>query len=118
MVASVSIGIAVDDTIHFICGFQAASKSFGGDSMRAVEKTLKEVTPSFVATSFILCVGFGILCFSSFVPTQLFGILVLFTLFTALLAALLFLPALLLLTYPLKKEAHDASKHSDSSVIY
>lgn len=95
MVASVAMGMAVDDTIHFICRLK---KEFlrNPDYRTAITQTLQKAGPAMISTSLILSVGFSIVCFGSFVPTQHFGFLVVITIISALFADLFFLSSLVL----------------------
>lgn len=96
MIASVTIGIAVDDTIHFIVWFRRSSMS--GMSVRnAILSTFKMVGKPLVTTTLVLCLGFFILLLGSITPTRTFGLLTGMSLFFALAADLLFLPPLILL---------------------
>ena len=94
LIVPVIIGIAVDDTIHFMSHYRDAWYKTG-DVMLSIEKTVKEVGQAVVFTTLILGVGFFMLSFSDYlglVKTGLFGSL---AIFVALGTDLLLLPALL-----------------------
>ena len=95
MVASVALGLAVDDTIHFLSHMQQERRHHPR-VVDALAPVLRAVQAPMVYTSVILGVGFGTLIFSRFIPSIYFGILALVTVTTALLGDLLLLPALLL----------------------
>lgn len=94
MVASVALGIAVDDTIHFISRFR---KERGGLITEDLRKTLVHSGKAIISTSVINMVGFSILLLSSFKPTGYFGILIALTMFFALIGDIIFLPASILM---------------------
>ena len=94
MVASIAIGLAVDDTIHFLNHLQQERRH--QPQMRlALPGTMRAVARPMVYTSIILGIGFGTLLFSQFVPSVYFAILAVATVVTALIGDLTLLPALL-----------------------
>ncbi len=99
IIAPVIIGIAVDDTIHFLAHYRDEVRK-DGDLTRAMRNTIHEVGQAISFTSLILGFGFLTLAFStntSFIKVGIFGSL---AIFTALLCDLLLLPALLSLFKP------------------
>jgi predicted RND superfamily exporter protein len=101
MVASVSLGIVVDNTIHFLFRYTRNLKR--ESPLDAVIDTLKTSGQAIAFAGIINCVGFGVLIFSGFQPMRNFGSLVSFTMFLALLGATILLPALLLTLGPSRK---------------
>ncbi|MEW6202553.1 MAG: MMPL family transporter [bacterium] len=99
MIGCVAIGIAVDDTIHYLSRHELeyAEKD---DHLAAMAATLTTTGRAIVFTSVILFCGFIVLLFSSFVPIYYFGLLTAFTMFTALLGDIFLLPAMLLIIKP------------------
>ncbi len=95
IISAVAIGIAVDDTIHFICQYQQQRQS-GNDAIIAVENAVCIKGSPIVITSLIMTGGFGILLFGSFVPTIQFGVLSALIMVFAVISDLVVLPALLL----------------------
>jgi len=95
IIAAVAIGIAVDDTIHFICEYQnqRAHNQSGTD---AVKLAIVNKGAPLITTSLIMTGGFGVLLFASFVPTIQFGFLSALIMLFALICDLLVLPGLLL----------------------
>jgi uncharacterized protein len=94
MTASVALGIAVDDTIHFLTWFRKGIAE-GMDKMTAIRSAYKRVAQAMTETTFIAGFGLAAFAFSTFMPTQRFGIFMLFLLFAALYGDLILLPALL-----------------------
>ena len=95
LISAVAIGIAVDDTIHFLNGY-IVDKNRGLVKNTLIRSVILHKGRAILASSLILCIGFGVLSFSSFVPTIHFGLLCAFIMLSALIADTFFLPALLL----------------------
>ena len=98
MIASVSIGIAVDDTIHMFHGFKKRIDK-GVSTVFALVQSYYKTGRAIIVTTVILCAQFFLLAFSEFVPTSHFGLLTAMGLLMALLFDLLLLPALIILFY-------------------
>ncbi len=94
MTASVALGIAVDDTIHFLAWFRLYIDA-GVSRVDAVVETYRRVGPAMMQTAFVGGLGMFVFALSTFTPTQRFGTLMLVLLLTALLGDLILLPALL-----------------------
>jgi uncharacterized protein len=95
IVSTVCLGIAVDDTIHFISSYRQYRES-GLEPIEAIENTFQITGKALIITTVLLVVGFGSFVFAEFVPNRNFGILCSLILFLALVTDLIFLPALLL----------------------
>lgn len=93
MIASIGIGVAVDDTIHMITHIRRALEN-GSDLDDALQITFDKVGIPVITTSFVLTFGFLTLLFSDFKPAQYFGFFTAFTVFAALLCDLVLLPIL------------------------
>jgi predicted RND superfamily exporter protein len=94
MVASIALGIAVDNTVHVLEHVRRRSTA-GQPVTDAAAATLREVAPAMVATAATACAGFLALATSDFVPIRDFGVLATVAMAAALAADLLVLPALL-----------------------
>ncbi len=95
LIASVAIGLAVDDTIHYLFRYNHEfKKDLNKD--RAMADTIRQVGRPIVMTSLTICLGFAVLIFSSFKPTAVFGLLMVITMAAAMIGDLLILPALML----------------------
>ncbi len=94
MTASVAMGVAVDDTIHFLSWFRAHLDR-GMDRVEAVIETYRRVGPAMTQTTVVGGLGLFVFALSTFTPTQRFGILMLVMLAAALVGDLVLLPALL-----------------------
>ncbi|MDT8446459.1 MAG: MMPL family transporter [bacterium] len=94
IIAPVVIGIAVDDTIHFLSHYKREAIELRGDMDRAVLGSMREVGQAMSFTSLILAVGFSSMIFLGHTGMSAFGSLSAQAMGAALLADLLMLPAL------------------------
>jgi predicted RND superfamily exporter protein len=92
MIASVAIGIAVDDTVHFLSRYKEELCS-GLPPLEATAETFRKIGPAMVATSLVAAAGFIVLCLAQFRPIIYFGFLTAFTIIAALGADILMLPS-------------------------
>lgn len=97
-IAAISIGIGVDDAIHYLHRFREEF-SDSSDIITAVERAHLTIGRAMYFTSMIIIGGFSILMLSNFLPTVYFGLLTALAMILALLANLTLLPALLVLAY-------------------
>jgi len=94
MIASVSMGLAIDSSIHYITAFRR-QRSAGRSVHEALHAVHQTVGRAMVFSTLALIVGFSVLALSRFVPTIYFGVLVGLTMFGGLLGNLVLLPLLL-----------------------
>jgi len=102
-IAAISVGIAVDNTIHYIIRFKrefSQNKNYS----KTVEICHGSIGKAMYYTSSIIVIGFSILSLSNFIPTIYFGLLTGLAMLAALVASLTLLPALLIIFKPLGKE--------------
>lgn len=95
MVASCALGIIVDDTIHILFRLGSDLERTGNDFGVAIRRTIESKGKALIATSLTVGVGFLVLLANDFKPAKFFGILMAFTMFSALLADMLLLPSLI-----------------------
>ncbi len=94
MVAAISIGIAVDDTVHFMTRYNKEMRELQ-DQDKAMEVCIRsEITPV-LSTSIALALGFAVVTASSFVPVIYFGFLSALVMLFALLGDMFITPILL-----------------------
>jgi len=98
IIFTISFGIAVDDTIHFMSRFKLELNK-GKSVLYALKRTYLSTGRAIVLTTLILCSGFLLLMFSDFLGTFYIGLLISLTLFFALIADMLVLPVLILLFF-------------------
>jgi uncharacterized membrane protein YdfJ with MMPL/SSD domain len=94
MTASIAIGVAVDDTIHYLNWFRDALDRTG-DRKQAILEAYKHCATPTVQAATISGLGLSIFAISTFTPTQRFGVLMLVILWMGAVAELIFFPALL-----------------------
>ena len=94
MTASVAMGVAVDDTIHYLSWFRDNLDS-GKSRLESVIETYRRVGPAMTQTTVVGGLGLFVFALSTFTPTQRFGTLMLVMLIAALVGDLILLPALL-----------------------
>jgi uncharacterized protein len=96
LVGSIAIGLAVDDTIHFMHNFRRYYETFN-DPEKAVYETLHTAGKAMLVTTCVLSIGFFTFMFSEMNNLFNFGMLTGFALLMALLADYLIAPALMVL---------------------
>ena len=102
-IAAISIGIAVDNTIHYIHRFReeiVKDTNYYG----ALHRCHNSIGHAMYYTSMIIIIGFSILVLSNFLPTIYFGIFTGLAMFIALIASLTLLPQLLVWIKPFGPE--------------
>lgn len=97
-IAAISIGIGVDDAIHYLHRFRIELVETEDVSL-AVENAHRSIGRAMYFTSTVIVIGFSILVFSNFLPTVYFGLLTALAMAMALIANLAVLPALLVVAY-------------------
>lgn len=95
VVAGISLGIIVDDTVHFLAKYQHARQE-GRDAEAAVRYAFHSVGRALWITTAVLVIGFSVLMLSSFRLNSDMGLLTAIIILTALVIDFLFLPAFLL----------------------
>jgi predicted RND superfamily exporter protein len=96
VVVCLSLGIVVDDTVHFLSKYLRARREQSLDSEDAIRYAFKTVGNALLVTSTVLVGGFMVMQFSHFNPTNNMGMLLAITILMALLVDFLFLPPLLM----------------------
>lgn len=97
LISAVAIGIAVDDTIHFLSEYLKMIKQEKLSAKYSVYKTIINKGRAIISSSIILFFGFAVLITSKFHPTFDFGMLTSIIMITALIGDLMLLPCILML---------------------
>ena len=99
MTFAIALGIAVDDTIHFLARFR---QEYGKTNsvQEAIANTLNITGKAIISTTIVLSLGFAVLYFSELMPNHEFGILATIILIVALIGSIFLLPALLITIIP------------------
>jgi hypothetical protein len=95
LTASIALGIAVDDTLHFVCWYMDELRD-GYSSREAVARTFHSCAAAMIHTTLISCLSMVPFLFAEFIPTQQFAKLMIVMLSGAILGDLVLLPAMLL----------------------
>ena len=98
-IAAISIGIAVDDTIHYIHRFKEEYE-IDQNYINSMHRCHGSIGNAMYYTSLTIIAGFSILVLSYFIPTILFGLLTGLAMFIALITALTLLPRLIIVFKP------------------
>jgi predicted RND superfamily exporter protein len=101
MIGSIAIGLAVDDTIHFMHNFRRYFEQYN-DAKKAVRQTLHTTGRAMLVTTCVLSIGFFTFMFASMNNLFNFGLLTGITLITALLSDYFIAPSLMVLMHPKK----------------
>jgi len=96
LIFSIALGIAIDDSIHFLAKYRHELQVNGFNVSRAITASLEEAGTSMIYTSIILFFGFVIFAFSEFGGTKALGVLMSVSLLIALFTNLVILPTLLM----------------------
>ncbi len=95
VVVAMTVGIVVDDTVHFLSKYRRARREYGQDTEEAVHHAFDTAGRALFTTTVVLVAGFMIFVFSPFVPTAQVGVLTAMIISFAFIADLTLLPALL-----------------------
>lgn len=95
-VSATSLGIIVDNTVHFLIKYMAERRMRGLDAAGAIRHAFETVGPAVLANTVILVMGFGVLAYSTFRVTGQMGTLTALAIAVALFVDFVLLPALLL----------------------
>ena len=99
-IAAITVGIAVDDTIHYIHRFETEFK-LDQNYLASMERCHGSIGKAIYYTSVTITLGFSILSLSEFMPTIYFGLLTGVAMVVALIGALTLLPLLIVVFRPL-----------------
>ena len=103
-IAAITIGIAVDNSIHYIYRFKEEFKKIN-DYNKTLDRCHSTVGIAILNTSITIVFGFSILVLSNFIPTIYFGIFTGIAMLLAMISVLTLLPKLLLIYQPFGKES-------------
>ncbi len=93
-IAAISIGIAVDNTIHYLYRYKI-NISENLNHLQSIEKSHLTVGKAVLITSLAISLGFLVLCFSNFIPTMIFGLFTSLAMIFAMIGVLITLPSIL-----------------------
>jgi predicted RND superfamily exporter protein len=99
MLSSIMIGVGVDYTIHFLWRYRE-ERADGRPPPEAAKETLVTTGRGIVFNAFSVIVGFAALMTSGFLPVRFFGFLVIVSIFSCLVGALILIPSLCIVLRP------------------
>ncbi len=99
LMSSIMIGVGIDYTIHFLWRYREERKT-GLDPQTGVKQTLTTTGRGIVFNAFSVIVGFTALMISNFIPVRFFGFLVIVSIGSCLMGALILIPSLCLVFKP------------------
>ena len=94
-IAAITIGIAVDNTIHYLYRFKEFNIT--NNVIESINLTNLSAGLAVFTTSITIAIGFSILSLSSFIPTVIFGIFTSMAMLFAMIGVLILLPSLLII---------------------
>ncbi|PKH89038.1 efflux RND transporter permease subunit [Colwellia sp. Bg11-28] len=109
VVIGMTLGIVVDDTVHFLSKYLHARRDKNANTKEAVHYAFDNVGRALWVTTFVLVAGFTVLAQSSFKMNADMGFLTALTIFVALVVDFLFLPPLLMLLDKNKSETKESA---------
>ncbi len=113
MAASIALGVAVDDTIHYLTWYREGLSEFG-DRNAAIISAYRRCAPPTLQAALISGLGLAVFAFSTFTPTQRLGWLMMTILLAGVVAELIMLPAIL--AGPLGKAFPVPRRHEPSTI--
>jgi len=116
VVMGMTLGIVVDDTVHFLSKYLRARREKNLDAMEATKYAFHTVGMALLTTSVVLVIGFLVLTLSSFKLNSGMGMLTAIVIAFALIADFFFLPALLMKLDKNKKEQTNEASNTTATV--
>lgn len=115
-IAAISVGIGVDNTIHYMHRFRREFPHFGNYRQTMVY-CHNSIGRAMYFTSMTIVAGFSILALSNFIPTIVFGLLTSLAMLVALTGSLTLLPQLLITFKPLGAETHSDADADPAKLV-
>jgi len=117
IILSMTLGIVVDDTVHFLSKYLRARRERGATAQEAVRYTFHTVGTALVTTTVVLVAGFAVLSLSSYRMNADMGQLSALTILLALAMDFLLLPTLLMMTTPKGGEAALSQADAEGALV-
>jgi predicted RND superfamily exporter protein len=117
-VGAVSLGIVVDDTVHFLTKYRRARVERGADTAGAIRYAFETVGMAIVINTIILAAGFAVLALSTFKLNADMGLLTALAIVFALVLDFLLLPALLVELNKLTSRKTQSGENRDEDQSY
>jgi len=113
MIASVSLGLTIDSSIHYLAGYQRSIRD-GKPPREALRDSSTHIGRALVMANAALVLGFSVLSLSNFLPLVYFGVLVSFAMLSGLIGNLVLLPSLMM---GLDETKHVGQSESHQEVV-
>lgn len=110
---TITLGIVVDDTIHFLAKYKHARDDLGLSNYDSVVYAMDTVGVAMLLTTAMMAIAFTSLLFSDFIPNQDLGLITIITIVCAVLVDLILLPIILLKVF----DDHRAPKKESDNVL-
>ena len=110
-VTATSLGIVVDDTVHFLAKYLRARREKGLERPAAIRYAFQTVGRAILSTTVILASGFAILAISTFRINAQMGLLTALAILIALPVDFLLLPALLMIRHKRSEKTNEEESH-------
>ena len=118
VVFGMTLGIIVDDTVHFMSKFLRAQRELGYDAKQAVVYAFETVGKALVTTTIVLLAGFAVLSTSSFALNSYMARITVIIITSALIIDFILLPSLLILTASKKTSEVVSKEHVQQQVAF
>ncbi len=99
LLSSIMIGVGVDYTIHFLWRYKKERKN-SHDHVEAIKHTLLTTGRGIIFNALSVVIGFSILFSSNFVPVKFFGFLIIVSISSCLMGAIIFVPSVCIVFKP------------------
>lgn len=116
LIAAVALGIAVDDTVHFLTEYQRR-RAQGESISDTLDHVIVRKGRAIISSSLILTIGFSVMVLSRFIPVIHFGLLCAIIMVTAIIGDLVLLPAIVSLKKTHAKAAPEALNQERAGVL-
>ncbi|MBV6631791.1 MAG: MMPL family transporter [Alphaproteobacteria bacterium] len=116
-VASISLGIIVDDTVHFLTKYQRARREKALEPPDAIRYAFETVGSALIVNTIVLALGFSVLAYSSFKMNVDMGLMTIIAIVVALILDFLLLPALLLFGHGRGEKTSDKAVDTASKPV-
>lgn len=113
IVAGMTLGIVVDDTVHFLSKYMRARREKSLDAVGAIRYAFNNVGNALITTTIVLVLGFAVLALSTFRMNADMGLLTAITIAVALIVDFLLLPPLLMKLEGRKNEAINTANRTE-----
>lgn len=113
---TLTLGIVVDDTIHFLSKYKYAKETLGYNNTESVRYAMDTVGIAMMLTTAMMAIAFGSMLFSNFTPNQDIALITIITIVCAVFVDLILLPIILMRVFADGSEKEEVKTDSDKPV--